>query len=193
MKHISKRDITAVILAGGQAKRMNHQDKGLVLFKGKPLISYVLAAIQKELPRVLISANRNLKAYQAFGEVIVDSLPKFQGPLAGVFAALEIITTKYLLVLPCDSPFVEACLVDRLLKCMQQSNTDICVATDGKKTHPTFALINTNLKDNLDNFLAQGHRKMIVWVENNNAQKVDFSDYKKLFVNLNYFKDFDTV
>lgn len=193
MRNIIRSDISAVILSGGQSARMKHQDKGLVLFKGKPLISYVFETIQKQVSRVLISANRNLKAYQAFGEVITDNLPGFQGPLAGVHAALNKAKTQYLLVVPCDGPFISACLIDRLLESMQQSTVDICVATDGDKIHPTFTLIDTKLKDDLDDFLAQGNRKMGVWIKNNRAQEVDFSDCADMFVNLNTFKDFDTV
>ena len=36
MQKITKNDITGVILAGGQARRMKGQDKGLILFNGKP-------------------------------------------------------------------------------------------------------------------------------------------------------------
>ncbi len=193
MKNITKNDITAVILAGGQAARMDHRDKGLVVFKGKPLIGHVLDTVQAQVAHVFISANRNLKTYQAFAEVVTDSLPGFQGPLAGVLSALNKTTTKYLLVVPCDGPFIDVRLIDRLLACMQQSNTDICVATDGKKMHPTFALIDAKLKDNLNDFLTQGHSKMGLWIKNNHAQEVDFSDCKELFVNLNSAKDFNTA
>ena len=193
MKNITKSDITAVILSGGQATRMNHQDKGLIPFKGKPLIDYVSSTIQKEACRVLVSANRNLDAYQEFGEVITDSLPGFQGPLAGVLSALNEVKTQYLLVAPCDTPFISHCLITRLLKHMQQSNADICVATDGQRIHPTFALINTDLEDNLSDFLAQGNRKMGLWLKNNHTQEVDFSDCTELFINLNSPEDFDAV
>lgn len=193
MRNITRSDISAVILSGGQSARMKHQDKGLVIFKGKPLISYVFETIQKQVSCVFISANRNLKAYQAFGEVITDNLSGFQGPLAGVHSALNKAKTQYLLVVPCDDPFINACLIDRLLESMQHTTVDICVVTDGEKIHPTFALIDTKLKDNLNDFLAQGNRKMGLWIQNNGAQEVDFSDCADMLVNLNAFKDFDTV
>ncbi len=193
MKNITKSDITAVILSGGQATRMNHQDKGLIFFKNRPLISYVSSAIQKEVCCILVSANRNLNTYQEFGEVITDNLPGFQGPLAGVFSALGKVKTKYLLIVPCDAPFINSCLITRLLKHMQQSNADICVATDGQIIHPTFALINTDLKDNLSDFLAKNNRKMGLWFRNNHTHEVNFSDCTNMFVNLNSPEDFDAI
>ncbi|MFM8340615.1 MAG: NTP transferase domain-containing protein, partial [Methylomonas sp.] len=44
--------VSGVVLAGGQARRMQQQDKGLVLFKQRPLVSYpieALAAVAKDL------------------------------------------------------------------------------------------------------------------------------------------------
>ena len=37
--------IAGVVLAGGRATRMSEQDKGLILFKNQPLISYALEAL----------------------------------------------------------------------------------------------------------------------------------------------------
>ncbi len=190
MKSIIKSDITAVILSGGQAMRMNHQDKGLILFNNKPLISYVVDIIYQDVHSILVSANRNLDAYQKFGKVITDSLPDFQGPLAGILSALIKVKTKYLLVVPCDGPFINQSLVVRFLKNMQQSDVSICVAIQGQKMHPTFSLISVSLKGNLSEFLAQGNRKMSMWFKSNHAQEVDFSDQVDMFINLNSPEDF---
>lgn len=192
MKSIVKSDITAVILSGGRATRMNHQDKGLILFNNKPLIGYVVDIIHQDVHTILVSANRNLDAYQKFGEVITDNLPGFQGPLVGILSALIKVKTKYLLVVPCDGPFINQSLVARLLENMQQADVSICVATQGQKMHPTFSLISANLKDNLSEFLAQGNRKMGMWFKSNHAQEVDFSDQADMFINLNSPEDFKT-
>ena len=42
MKKISKNEITAVILAGGQASRMDGEDKGIIVFRELPLIAHVV-------------------------------------------------------------------------------------------------------------------------------------------------------
>jgi len=59
--------VTGVILAGGLARRMNNQDKGLVNYKGRPLVSYAIAALTAVADRSLINANRNRERYQMFG------------------------------------------------------------------------------------------------------------------------------
>jgi molybdopterin-guanine dinucleotide biosynthesis protein A len=193
---IDKNKITAVILSGGRSSRMQGEDKGLILLNDKPLISYVVDVVDvvdSKVDRLLISANRNIENYQLYGEVIVDELTDFQGPLAGIFKAMSVVSTPYLLVLPCDSPFVNEVVIDRLIQSMAGKDMDICVADDGSNIHPTFALIKTSLKDNLLVFLDSGGRKLGLWIEQNNFQKVDCSDQPQVFINLNNPQDFDKI
>ena len=190
---IDKNNITAVILSGGRSSRMQGEDKGLILLNDKPLISYVVDVVDDRAGRLLISANRNIDAYQQYGEVISDELADFQGPLAGIAKAMSVVRTPYLLVLPCDSPLINEVVIDRLIQCMVNKDMDICVADDGSYIHPTFAIMKTSLKDNLLAFLDSGERKLGLWIEQNNFQKVDFSDQPKVFINLNNPQDFDKI
>ncbi|HIL03093.1 MAG TPA: molybdenum cofactor guanylyltransferase [Candidatus Thioglobus autotrophicus] len=190
---IDKNNITAVILSGGRSSRMQGEDKGLILLNDKPLIGYVADVVNSKVVRLLISANRNIDAYQKYGEVISDELSDFQGPLAGIVKAMSVVSTPYLLVLPCDSPLVNEIVIDRLIQCMTDKDMDICVADDGTHIHPTFALIKTSLKDNLLDFLDSGERKLGLWIEQNDFQKVDLSDQPKVFINLNNPQDFDKI
>ena len=190
---IDKNNITAVILSGGRSSRMQGEDKGLILLNDKPLIGYVADVVNSKVVRLLISANRNIDAYQKYGEVISDELSDFQGPLAGIAKAMSVVSTPYLLVLPCDSPLVNEIVIDRLIQCMTDKDMDICVAGDGVRIHPTFALIKTSLKDNLLDFLDSGERKLGLWIEQNDFQKVDLSDQPKVFINLNNPQDFDKI
>jgi molybdopterin-guanine dinucleotide biosynthesis protein A len=190
---IDKNNITTVILSGGRSSRMQGEDKGLILLNDKPLISYVVDVVDDRAGRLLISANRNIDAYQQYGEVIRDELTDFQGPLAGIAKAMVEADTPYLLILPCDSPLVNEILVNRLIQCMADKDMDICVADDGSHIHPTFAIMKTSLKDNLLAFLDSGERKLGLWIEQNNFQKVDCSDQPKVFINLNNPQDFDKI
>ncbi|SMN10765.1 Molybdopterin-guanine dinucleotide biosynthesis protein MobA [uncultured Candidatus Thioglobus sp.] len=184
-----RQDITAVILSGGQSTRMQGKDKGLIMFNNKPLIKYSLEAVSDRVAHILISANRNLQQYREFGEVITDDLTDFQGPLAGISKALQQAKTSYLLVLPCDTPFINSTLINRLIETMSQNKVDICVADDGVKMHPSIAIIECSLKNNLLDFLATGERKLGLWIEKNNFIKVDFSDYPEALSNFNNAHD----
>lgn len=192
MNPISKADLSAVILAGGRASRMQGQDKGLILFNHKPLIAHVLDVVKPKVNSIWISANRNLDAYQAFGQVISDELADYQGPLAGIAAALNCTKQAYLLILPCDGPYVQDLLLDRLIQAMVESQAQACVATENDNLHPTFALIHTSMGPALTRYLASGQRQLRRFFLDNQATLVDFSDHPELFINLNSPEDFKT-
>ena len=117
---LTRNSITGLILAGGRARRMGGEDKGLIPLAGRPLIAWVIAALAPQVGRILISANRNQAAYAAFGHPVIGDeaggteLTGFQGPLAGIAAAMTRMETPWLLTLPCDAPLAPADLASRL-------------------------------------------------------------------------------
>ena len=191
MKKISKNEITVVILAGGKASRMDGEDKGLIVFRELPLIAHVVNVVKPKVSQILISANRNLEEYANFGKVIRDDLKGFQGPLAGISKALKVCSTPYLLVLPCDSPLVDASLIDSLIEKMELSKADICVAHDGSIMHATFALMKTKLEKNLEEFLEEGGRKMALWYRQQSLERIDVSSHLEVLTNINRPEDFN--
>ena len=191
MKKISKNEITAVILAGGQASRMDGEDKGLIVFRELPLIAHVVNITKPKVNQTLISANRNLEEYANFGKVISDDLEGYQGPLAGISKALKVCSTPYLLVFPCDSPLIDAALIDSLIEKMEVTKADICVAHDGSIMHATFALMQTKLEKNLEEFLEEGGRKMAFWHRQQNLERIDVSSHLEVLTNINRPEDFN--
>ncbi len=191
MKKISKNEITAVILAGGQASRMDGDDKGLIVFRELPLIAHVVNITKPKVNQTLISANRNLEEYANFGKVISDDLEGYQGPLAGISKALKVCSTPYLLVFPCDSPLIDAALIDSLIEKMEVTKADICVAHDGSIMHATFALMQTKLEKNLEEFLEEGGRKMALWYRQQSLERIDVSSHLEVLTNINRPEDFN--
>ena len=191
MKKITNNEITAVILAGGKSSRMNGKDKGLMNFRGQELIRHVLRVVEPKVSEVLISANRNIELYENFGKVIMDELEDFQGPLAGVSSALKVCFTRYLLVLPCDSPLIDEELIDNLISRMGETEVDICVAHDGSIMHATFAIIEAKLGKSLEEFLENGGRKMALWYRQHSIERIDVSSQLEVLTNLNRPEDFN--
>ena len=191
MKKISKNEITAVILAGGQASRMDGEDKGLIVFRELPLIAHVVNVVESKVSQILISANRNFDEYANFGKVISDDLEGYQGPLAGISKALKVCSTPYLLVFPCDSPLIDAALIDSLIEKMEVTKADICVAHDGSIMHATFALMQTKLEKNIEEFLEEGGRKMAFWYRQQNLERIDVSSHLEVLTNINRPEDFN--
>lgn len=178
--------VTGVILAGGLARRMNNQDKGLINYKGRPLVSYAIAALTAVADSSLINANRNRERYQAFGlPVIADQTDRFDGPLAGVLTAMLYTDAKVLVVMPCDTPLIKAEHLQKLLATRAENDADVAVAFDGVRLHPVFLAIKTSLKTSLQDYLASGQRKIVSWLEQQNSVQADFSNEPEIFINVN--------
>lgn len=182
--------ISAVILAGGQARRMGGVDKGLQHFRQRPLFEHVYQRLASQVSDIAISANRNQHHYAQYGlPVFSDQLDGFQGPLSGILTGLQHATTDFVLFVPCDSPFLPSDLVDRLKSAVNSPDVLLAYAHDGEREHPTFCLISTHLKSALADYLAQGERRMLTFMQQHHAVAVDFSDKKAAFKNINTLAD----
>ncbi|RIZ65851.1 MAG: molybdenum cofactor guanylyltransferase [Methylococcales bacterium] len=178
--------IAGVVLAGGRATRMSEQDKGLILFKNQPLISYALEALSSVCHHTYINANRNLSAYEEFGLVVIcDLTQSFDGPLAGILTTLLHTDTELLVVMPCDTPFFKAEHLQRLLDSRAEYDADIAIAFDGEQLHPLFLALKTSLTENLQDYLASGQRKVSDWLRPLKSVTVDFSGEPNIFININ--------
>jgi len=183
---INKDNITAVILAGGKGRRLGGQDKGLVEYKNKKLIEYVLERIKPQVNTILINANRNRSTYEQYGySVINDELSDFQGPLAGFATAMKVAKTDFIVTLPCDGPTLPKDLVSRLANALKENSKGIAVAHDGERLQPVYALIPIKHIDSLESYLESGDRKIDLWYAQHNLITVDFSDQKTAFFNIN--------
>jgi molybdenum cofactor guanylyltransferase len=189
-----REDITAVILAGGRGSRMGGIDKGLVEFNGRPLIEHVIKAVAGQVHTLIINANRNLVRYQRFGyPVVADSISDFQGPLAGVLTAMEMVRTPYIVCVPCDGPLLADDLVARLVAARDRDASEIAVAHDGAHLQPVYALIPVALKQSLLDYLEGGDRKIDLWYSRHRVAKADFSDLPNTFVNINTEEERDRL
>ncbi|MCF6191102.1 MAG: molybdenum cofactor guanylyltransferase [Cocleimonas sp.] len=186
---IDKKNITAVILAGGKGRRLEGQDKGLVVYKGKALIQHVIERIHSQVGSIVINANRNQETYASYGySTISDEMSDFQGPLAGFASAMKLVKTDYIITLPCDGPSLPLDLVSRMLSKLNDytdPSNCIAVAHDGERMQPVHALIPVALITSLEAFLANGDRKIDLWYAKHELVLVDFSDQPDAFFNIN--------
>ena len=178
--------ITGLILAGGQGRRMGGVDKGLQLLRGRPMIAWVLERLDPQAGEIIINANQNLEQYRAFGmPVISDEIGGFAGPLAGLHAGLGAAQHAFVVTVPCDSPFLPADLVSRLLAALQAQDADLAVAKTGDQPHPVFSLCRRGLLPHLTDFLQAGGRKIDRWYATLKVVEVPFDDEAEAFSNIN--------
>ncbi|GBD12767.1 putative molybdenum cofactor guanylyltransferase [bacterium HR24] len=107
---------SAVVLAGGQGRRLGLDKALLELWPGTPLLTRVVQAVAGLCPEVIVVTDRPQR-YAGLGLPVrwaVDSLPG-RGPLAGLVAGLEAASHLYALVVACDLPFLSAPLLSHML------------------------------------------------------------------------------
>ncbi len=207
---IALRDISALVLAGGRGSRMGGVDKGLQNFSGTPLALHTLMRLQMQydgpLAEVMINANRNLAAYEAFGaSVWPDVLADYAGPLAGFLTGLERCETPFLVTTPCDTPLFPLDLVTRLAQGMDQSGADIAMASapevdrEGQsenRAQPVFCLLKVELLESLIRFTQGGGRKIDAWTAQHKLALVPFdlpSDDSHAFFNANTLAELQSL
>ena len=178
--------VTGILLAGGRARRMDGQDKGLLALQGRPMAAWVLDRLARQTNTILISANRNTESYAKLGyEVIADQDAGFLGPLAGLASGLGRADTPWVVTAPCDSPFLAYDFVERLHRAALNSGSMVAVAHDGHRLQPVFSLVNESCRFDLEAFLRDGGRKIDLWLNRQAWQSVDFSDRPEMFLNVN--------
>ncbi|MCG9712675.1 molybdenum cofactor guanylyltransferase [Shewanella insulae] len=178
--------IDAVILAGGMARRMGGNDKGLVELNDQPMIKHAIDRIKPQVKQILINANRNQDRYAEFGyPVLSDEDSGYLGPLAGMITAMGQTQADYLMVVPCDCPLLPTDLVQRMLKAIAAEDAEMAVASDGKREQPVVLLMKPELRESMKAFLDAGERKIDFWYAKHHCVVCDFSDQPNAFVNVN--------
>lgn len=156
---------------------MGGADKGLLLHAGQPLVEHVIARLRPQVSGLLISANRNLDAYRAYGfPVLTDLTDQRLGPLAGLQAGLQACTTDWLLACPCDCPALPPDLATRLFEGAGNAGADMAVATTAEGLQPAIQLLRRTQLAALNDFLARGERRVGYWCKQQGAVEVRFDD-----------------
>lgn len=161
-----------VVLAGGRSSRMG-TSKALVRLQGVALLDRVLLRVAPQVVDLAVSTNVALAA--PFPQLI-DPVEQFQGPLAGVLAALEWAARRghaTVATFPCDTPFLPLDVVSRL----SDAGTDVAVASSNERVHPVCAVWSTRVAAALRATLldSSGERSVMRFQQRCAVAVVDFS------------------
>jgi len=175
---------TAIILAGGEARRMGGQDKGLIMLGGQRLIDLVVERLSVQVDRVILSGAHD---YGLGLDVLPDLDDGPKGPSAALFAAVR----KYpsldgFLTVPVDGPFFPAHLYERL------AGDTSAIAAGPDRDHPTFAYWNTAALRQLFSGSKSKNWPLMEITESLNARRVKFRA-ESYFMNFNSPADLDVV
>lgn len=177
---------SAIVLCGGLGRRVGRVDKGRLPWNGSTLVESVLGRIAPQVDDIVISANRNRDWYESLGyPVIADQRAGFQGPLAGLEAALPLCGHALTLAVCCDMPELPCDLLARMIGPLEDPAVDVCYATDGEHEHYLVAVLRTSLHASLTRYLDGGQRSVRGWYRELRCSTADFSRQPSAFRNIN--------
>lgn len=188
--------ICAVIMTGGKSSRMGGGIKTLKKFNNKIIFDRIFSKINYQTPNIIINLNNLQKNFLKYNLPIVeDKLTGHLGPLAGIHASLIWIkknmkNIKWLVSVPSDTPFIPKNLINKLYTKAIKLNKQIIMAKSNNRIHPVIAIWNINLLENLEIYLKNGERKIIIWAKNHNLEYEEFNEEQyDPFFNINYKED----
>lgn len=175
---------SAAILAGGKSSRFG-EDKGLVLFKGKPLIEHVLEQLKLCCEEIFIIANK--PGYEYLGLPVYKDEILHSGPLGGLQSALLNSSNLHCLTVACDMPFLNEPLLRKMLNF---SNYEAVIPVCNGYAEPLCALYQQTALSIITQQLQFGAHKMTDAIErlNHYWMEVDENDdfyHSLLFANIN--------
>ncbi len=200
-----------LILAGGQARRMNGQCKLLLNIGGNSILDYLWRVIPEQATQhhaVALNSNQPepalLKALKS--KIAEENLPiiadadefKGMGPLAGFLAGLDYAEQngyQGMITLPSDTPFIPRDFAIKLLKLSKDGKAIISAFSDGR-VHPVVSFLPTHVRDDLRVYLQADKRKITPFFERHDWQYCEFpmvkanngQDYNS-FMNINHAED----
>ena len=176
----NRSEVTGVILAGGQSRRMGGGDKGLLDLAGKPMLAHAIDRLAPQVGRLVVNANGDPARFARFGlPVVADTMAGFVGPLAGVLAGMRWAcanapSARWIATAAGDAPLLPIDLVARCLEAVEARPGAIALAQSGGELHPVIGLWPVALADDLEAQLAAGIRKVLHWTDRHGTVPVPF-------------------
>lgn len=174
-----------MVLCGGEGRRMAGRDKPLELLAGKPLVAHVVERLAPQAQRIIVSCNRNLDRYAAYGDARVTDETPGRGPLGGLVSAIAHVRTPWVFACPGDLPLLARDLIARLWAEQLRSGAAALYAHDGERGQPLCLLLRTTHEHELRAYLEQGERSVFGWLARVAGVVVPCSDIKDSFANAN--------
>ncbi len=139
-------NVDAVILAAGRSSRMGSVNKVQAVLADRSLLNHVIDRLAPQVDQLVINGDAGICGDSGY-PLVEDALDGFQGPLMGLYSALSSAKSSdklgqatYLMMVPCDGPFIPNDLVAELHQQILEQDADIaCIRYQGF-AQPTFSL-----------------------------------------------------
>jgi molybdopterin-guanine dinucleotide biosynthesis protein A len=135
---MTRHPCSAVILAGGEGKRFNGQNKAYLKVGGQRVMDRLLSVFQPEFDEIILVTNDPL-LYLEWDVMIVTDHFDQRSSLTGIHAGLFAATHPHALVTACDMPFIQPAML-RLLLGAVEPHLDVIIPKTAKGFEPLMAI-----------------------------------------------------
>lgn len=179
---------------------MGSIDKCLLPLGQTTILQAIVDRLTPQASTLYLNANGDANRFAPYAlPIIQDSVFSDAGPLTGVASSLLELqtretrtkypeTSRWLLTVPGDSPFLPEDLTSHLLNAVDKTSADIAYAKTELEDHYVFALWSIDLLAALMDYLATGQRSVKEFIQAQDYQAVDFpltDDKLDPFFNIN--------
>jgi molybdenum cofactor guanylyltransferase len=149
---------TGVILAGGQNKRFDGQNKAFISIGGKRIVDRLLEVYTRMFDQIVLVTN-DPAAYTDVDALIVTDHYSVRSSLNGLHAGLFAAAHEHAFFAACDSPFIKGKLIQRLVDAVTPK-TDIIIPSTSAGYEPMFAVYKKTCLPAMVSQLEQGRLKI---------------------------------
>ncbi|OZM56621.1 hypothetical protein CIB95_10370 [Lottiidibacillus patelloidae] len=156
--------IAGIVLAGGESRRYG-SPKAFAKREGISFYRYSIEVLTPFTSSIVLVTRPELQNmfYREEDDgikVINDqAIYQGQGPLAGIYSAMDEVVADWYLVLPIDVPFLEKWVVEQLMQYTASSAQAIVPIVCGRE-QPLIALYHKSVKNKIADQLSKGQRSL---------------------------------
>jgi len=185
---------TAIILAGGQSRRMG-QNKAFLTYKEKSFIEAILDKFVGFDERIIVANDVSL--YQFEGVKTIQDIYPNKGPLCGLYTGLKEMSGERAVVVTVDTPMLTLEVLEYLWTLAE--DVDCIVPVVGGRHQSLCAVYNRSSLGVLKAAVEKDERKVRLVLDRLRMKEVpeedlkNFGDVKTLFSNVNTPSDYEQI
>lgn len=193
---LTPKTITAAILAGGKARRLDGIAKGNIVIE-KPattIITHTIKELQESgIEHIIISANEDAP-YINYGLPVVKDRSDNCGPFAGIESSLKYYQNQAdaVLFLPCDLPNISTKEITALINFYLETKCKVVFATTTSNQHPLCAIVAVSCLPEITAAINNSIKKIILVWQPLGAKSLEFAN-TEAFVNINTTNDLNLL
>jgi molybdopterin-guanine dinucleotide biosynthesis protein A len=183
------KNISGVILAGGENKRFGGINKSNLIIGGSSIMSRIIDAISDIFEEIIIVTN-NPEEFHSFShyKIVTDQFTKV-GPLGGLHSAIKTSSKESVFVFAGDMPFVDKAIIINQIEYFSLCTAEAVIPRVNGYDEPLHAIYRNSIYGLLDNYLATRKeyaiRDFLVNVHVNYLQLSVSEQTVKAFTNIN--------